>query len=55
MVIKISPARDRAVIIDNFKIHFTSRNYFGDYDGLIITAHLFDTIRNMNILHNQKR
>ena len=38
------------VIIDNFKIHFTSRNYFGDYDGLIITAHLFDTIRNKIVL-----
>jgi len=38
--------RDCDVLRDTFRLHFTSRNYFGDYDGLIITVHIYDKIKN---------
>ena len=37
---------DNDVLKDTFKLHFTSRNYFGDYDGLIITINIYDKIKN---------
>lgn len=37
---------DNDILKDSFKLHFTSRNYFGDYDGLIITVNIYDKIKN---------
>lgn len=36
------------VLCDNFRLHFTSRNYLGnnDYDGFIITVHIYDKVKN---------
>lgn len=34
------------ILKDTFKLHFTSRNYFGDYDGLIITVNIYDKVKN---------
>lgn len=34
------------VIFDNFRLHFTSRNIFGDYDGYIIRGIIFDRVKN---------
>lgn len=41
-----SENEDNDILIDSFKLHFTSRNYFGDYDGLIITVNIYDKIKN---------
>lgn len=38
--------KDCDVLRDTFRLHFTSRNYFRDYDGLIITVHIYDKIKN---------
>lgn len=34
------------ILIDNFRLHFTSRNYLGEYDGFIITVCVYDKIKN---------
>ena len=34
------------ILGDTFRLHFTSRNYFGDYDGLIICVYIYDKIKN---------
>ena len=34
------------VYFDNFRVHFTSRNIFGDYDGYIIRGVIYDKIKN---------
>lgn len=34
------------ILIDTFKLHFTSKNYFGDYDGFIISVNVYDKIKN---------
>lgn len=34
------------ILIDSFRLHFTSRNYFGSYDGLIISVYLYDKLKN---------
>ena len=34
------------ILIDKFKLHFTSKNYFGDYDGFIISVNVYDKIKN---------
>ena len=34
------------ILIDKFKLHFTSKNYFGDYDGFIISVTVYDKIKN---------
>lgn len=34
------------ILIDTFKLHFTSKNYFGDYDGFIISVTVYDIIKN---------
>ena len=34
------------ILIDTFKLHFTSKNYFGDYDGFIISVTVYDKIKN---------
>ena len=34
------------ILIDTFKLHFTSKNYFGDYDGFIISVAVYDKIKN---------
>lgn len=36
------------VLCDNFRLHFTSRNYLGnnDYDGFIITVYIYDKMKN---------
>lgn len=39
-------ADKRDVIFDNFRLHFTSRNIFGDYDGYIIRGIIFDKTKN---------
>ena len=41
-----SENEDNDILKDSFKLHFTSRNYFGDYDGLIITVNIYDKIKN---------
>ena len=33
------------ILKDTFRLHFTGRNYFGNYDGLIITVHIYDKIK----------
>ena len=38
---------------DSFKLHFTSKNYFGDYDGLIISVNVYDVIKNKISLFSQ--
>ena len=40
------------ILIDNFTLHFTSRNYLGgSYDGFIITVSIYDTRKNkINLL-----
>lgn len=37
---------DSDVAYDNFKVHFTSKKYLGDYEGLIITANIYDEVKN---------
>ena len=34
------------MLVDRFRLHFTSRNYFGSYDGYIITIHIYDGLKN---------
>lgn len=34
------------ILVDRFKLHFSSRNYMGNYDGLIISAYVYDTRKN---------
>lgn len=34
------------ILVDRFKLHFSSRNYMGSYDGLIISAYVYDTRKN---------
>ena len=34
------------ILIDTYKLHFTSKNYFGDYDGFIISVNVYDKIKN---------
>lgn len=42
---------DDDILIDTFRLHFTGRNYLGDYDGYIITVSLYDRIKNkINLL-----
>lgn len=37
---------DDDILIDTFRLHFTSRNYLGDYDGFILTVYLYDRVKN---------
>ena len=32
------------ILIDTFKLHFTSKNYFNEYDGLIISVTIYDKV-----------
>lgn len=43
------------LLCDNFRLHFTSRNYLGnnDYDGFILTVHIYDKIKNKICLLSQ--
>lgn len=42
------------ILIDNFTLHFTSRNYLGgSYDGFIITVYAYDTRKNKVTLMSQ--
>lgn len=34
------------ILFDKFRLHFTSRNYLGDYDGLIIRVEAYDKVKN---------
>ena len=34
------------ILVDRFKLHFSSRNYMGSYDGIIISAYVYDTRKN---------
>ena len=34
------------MLVDRFRLHFTSRNYFGGYDGYIIAIHIYDGLKN---------
>lgn len=39
------------ILKDTITLHFTSRNFFGDYDGFIITVSIYDKMKNkINIL-----
>ena len=43
--------RNDDILKDTFTLHFTSRNFFGDYDGFIITVGAYDKVKNkVNIL-----
>lgn len=43
--------RNDDILKDTFTLHFTSRNFFGDYDGFIITVGAYDKMKNkINIL-----
>ena len=37
---------DKDIIFDNFRVHFTSRNAFGDYDGIILKGIIYDINKN---------
>ena len=39
---------DHDLLCDSFRLHFTSRNYLGNsnYDGFILTVHIYDKIKN---------
>lgn len=41
-----SSENDKDIIFDNFRVHFTSRNAFGDYDGIIIKGIIYDNNKN---------
>lgn len=41
------------ILIDKFRLHFTSRNYLGSYDGFIITVYVYDTNKNKISLLSQ--
>ncbi len=34
------------ILKDTFRLHFTSRNFFGDYDGYIFTVYAYDKMKN---------
>ena len=34
------------VLVDSFRLHFTSRNYLSTYDGFIISIYVYDTKKN---------
>jgi hypothetical protein len=34
------------ILVDKITLHFSSRNYMGSYDGLIISAYVYDTRKN---------
>ena len=34
------------ILIDTFKLHFTSKNYFNEYDGFIISVTIYDKVKN---------
>jgi hypothetical protein len=34
------------ILIDTFRLHFTSRNYLGEYDGFIISVSVYDKMKN---------
>ena len=37
---------DDDILVDKFRLHFTSRNFFGSYDGFIITVYTYDKKKN---------
>ena len=37
---------DDDILIDTFRLHFTSRNFFGDYVGIIISESIYDKNKN---------
>ena len=37
---------DDDILVDTFKLHFTSRNFFGSYDGFIIAVYTYDKAKN---------
>lgn len=37
---------DDDILVDRFKLHFTSRNFFGSYDGFIIAVYTYDKAKN---------
>lgn len=41
------------IVFDRFTIHFTSKNYFGSYDSIIIRAHVYDKVKNKLCLFSQ--
>ena len=47
-IITTEDNNDHDILCDNFILHFTSRNYLGnsDYDGFIITVHIYDKMKN---------
>ena len=44
--LEIPKEDDKDVVFDNFRIHFTSKNAFGDYDGIILKGIIYDTNKN---------
>ena len=41
-----NPDNTDDILIDTFRLHFTSRNFFGDYDGYIFTVYAYDKMKN---------
>ena len=43
------------LLCDNFRLHFTSRNYLGNssYDGFILSVHIYDRVKNKIFLMSQ--
>lgn len=41
------------ILADNFTLHFTSGQYFEEYDGLIFSAYVYDNIKNKICLFSQ--
>ena len=41
------------ILADNFRLHFTSGQYFEEYDGLIFSAYVYDNIKNKICLFSQ--
>ena len=44
--LELKKENDKDIIFDNFRVHFTSRNAFGEYDGIIIKGVIYDNNKN---------
>ena len=44
--LELKKENDKDIIFDNFRVNFTSRNAFGEYDGIIIKGVIYDNNKN---------
>lgn len=43
---EISIQQDCDIVVDKIRLHFTSRNFFGEFEGLILQAYIYDNLKN---------